>query len=41
VDVWEHAYYLKYQNRRKDYVGAFMNVVDWSEIARRYENATA
>lgn len=39
VDVWEHAYYLKYQNKRADYVSAFMNVVNWGTIQSRYEGS--
>lgn len=39
IDVWEHAYYLKYQNKRADYLGAIWNIINWNEVSRRYAEA--
>jgi superoxide dismutase, Fe-Mn family len=41
LDVWEHAYYLKYQNKRGEYVQNFFNIINWDDVAQRYEQARA
>ena len=41
IDVWEHAYYLKYQNRRPEFIGQFYNLIDWNAVEARYQAAIA